>query len=92
MPSLRVVIQDHTRSKKTHVELPDHVPMERLLPALASRMQLPLLQGGNPIIYRLDNRRTGRRLDDEDTLQSADIQPDDILTLLPEVTAGRMGR
>jgi hypothetical protein len=88
MASLRVVIQDHTQSKKTHVELPDDVPMQRLLPALAARMQLPLQQGGNPIIYRLDHRRSGRRLDDEDTLRAADVQSDDLLTLLPEVTAG----
>lgn len=88
MASVRVVIQDHTYSKKTTVELPDEVTMHRLLPALAARMQLPLQQGGNPIVYRLDHRRTGRRLDDEDTLSSADVQPDDMLTLLPEVTAG----
>ncbi len=88
MASMRVAILDHTGSKKTHVELPDNVPMERLLPALASRMQLPLQQGGNPIIYKLDHRRIGRRLDDRDTLRSAGVQPDDVLTLLPEVTAG----
>lgn len=88
MASLRVVIMDHTASKKTHVELPDNVEMRCLLPALASRMQLPLQQSGNPIIYRLDNRRTGQRLDDEATLASAGVQSDDVLTLLPEVTAG----
>jgi hypothetical protein len=88
MASVRVVIQDHTHSKKTTVELPDEVTMHRLLPALAARMQLPLQQAGNPIVYRLDHRRTGRRLDDEDTLRSADVHPDDLLTLLPEVTAG----
>jgi len=88
MASLRVFIQDHTQSKKTLVELPDDIPMQRLLPVLAARMQLPLQQGGNPIIYRLDHRRTGRRLDDEDTLHNAQVKADDLLTLLPEVTAG----
>ena len=88
MASLRISIQDHTRSKKTLVELPDDVPMQRLLPALASRMQLPLLQGGNPIVYRLDHHRSGRRLDDEETLREAGVEADDMLTLLPEVTAG----
>lgn len=88
MASVRVVIEDHTRSKKTHVELPDNVTMQRLLPALASRMQLPLQQNGNPILYRLDHRRSGRRLDDEETLQQAGVQSDDVFTLLPEVTAG----
>ena len=88
MSSVRVVIQDHTLSKKTMVELPDDVTMRRLLPALVTRMQLPLLQGGNPIIYRLDHRRTGRRLDDDDTLRAAGVQADDEFWLLPEITAG----
>lgn len=88
MASVRVVIQDHNHSKKTTVELPDEVTMQRLLPALAARMQLPLQHAGNPIVYRLDHRRTGRRLDDDDTLQSIGVQPDDVFVLLPEVTAG----
>ncbi len=89
MANLRVVIQDHTASKKTLVELPDNVEMQKLLPVLASRMQLPLQQAGNPIIYRLDHRRTGRRLEDEETLQTAGVGADDVLTLLPELTAAK---
>ena len=87
MAPVRVVIQDHTHSKKTTVELPDDVTMQRLLPALAARMGLPAQQGGNPIVYRLDQRSTGRRLDDEETLRTAGVQSDELLTLLPEVTA-----
>ncbi len=88
MASLRVVIQNHTQSKKTTVELPRNIPMSRLLPALATRMQLPLQQDGRSMVYQLDHRRTGRRLDDEDTLESAGVQEDDLLGLLPEVIAG----
>jgi len=88
MSMLRVVIQDHTQSKKTQVEMPNDVPMERLLPVLALRMQLPLEQAGNPIVYHLDHRRTGRRLEYEDSLSSAGVERDDVLVLLPEVTAG----
>lgn len=88
MASVRVVIQDHTRSKKTLVELPDNVTMQKLLPALTDRMQLPAQQNGNPILYRLDHHRSGRRLDDEETLQQAGVVADDVFTLLPEVTAG----
>jgi hypothetical protein len=87
MASVRVTIQDHTRSKKTLVELPEEVPMARLLPVLAARLQLPVRQGANPIVYRLDHHRSGRRLDDEETLRAAGVQPDDMLTLLPEFTA-----
>jgi proteasome lid subunit RPN8/RPN11 len=53
-------------------------------------MQLPLQQNGNPIIYRLDSRRTGVRLDDDETLNAVNVQADDEFTLLPEVTAGGM--
>jgi hypothetical protein len=84
---LRVVIQDHTQSKKTQVEMPADIPMERLLPVLATRMQLPVEQSGNPIVYHLDHRRSGRRLEYEETLESAGVEHDDILVLLPEVTA-----
>lgn len=87
MSRLRVVIQDHTLSKKARVELPDDVSMQRLLPVLAARMQLPAQQG-----YRLDHHRSGRRLDDGETLATAGVQPDDLLTLLPEFTAAAVGR
>jgi hypothetical protein len=88
MASVRIVIQDHNQSKKTMVELPADVTMQRLLPALAARMQLPLQHAGNPIVYHLDHRRTGKRLDDDDTLQAVGVEADDVFVLLPEVTAG----
>lgn len=88
MAQMKVVVRDHTGSKKTPVELPDDVPMQRLIPALVTKMSLPTSQGGQPLTYALDHVRTGKRLRDEDTLQSAGVQPDDILTLLPQITAG----
>lgn len=88
MTSLRVSIVDHTDSTKTTAEMPDDVPMNRLIPALVTKMGLPSQQAGRPIVYRLDYRRTGRRLGDHETLRSAGVQTDDVLTLLPELTAG----
>lgn len=88
MASVKVVMFDPTGSKKTPVELPNNVPMRRLIPALVSKMGLPTSQGGNPITYRIDHRRTGQRLSDDDSLQDAGVQEDDILSLFPEVTAG----
>jgi len=72
----------------TPVELPDDVPMRRLIPALVTKMSLPTLQAGNAIVYKLDHKSSGRRLGDDDTLVSAGVRQDDILTLLPEVTVG----
>jgi hypothetical protein len=85
---LRVAVYDVVGSSKTTVEMPDDIPMEQLLPALASKMDLPLTQAGNPIAYKFDLRRTGQRLDDQDSLRSAGVQVDDALTLVPEIIAG----
>ena len=67
MASTKVIIYDPTGSKKTPVELPDDVPMRRLVPALVTKMGLPTTQGANPITYRLDHRASGRRLGDEES-------------------------
>lgn len=88
MASIKVIIYDPTGSKKTPVELPDDVPMRRLIPALVTKMGLPTNQGANPITYRLDHRTSGKRLSDEESLSQAGIGEDDILSLFPEVTAG----
>jgi len=88
MASIKVIIYDPTGSKKTPVELPNDVPMNRLIPALVTKMGLPTNQGANPITYRLDHRASGKRLADSDSLADADVTEDDILSLFPEVTAG----
>ncbi len=88
MGSIKVIIYDPTGSKKTPVELPDDVPMRRLIPALVSKMGLPTTQGANPITYRLDHRESGKRLGEGDSLNSAGVKEEDILSLFPEVAAG----
>jgi hypothetical protein len=89
MAQIRVAILDPTGGRKTLVELPDDVPMERLVPALVERMELITQQGNRPISYRLDHPESGLRLADEDTLADAGIGNGSILSLFPEVTAGR---
>jgi len=88
MSQLKVVILDVTGAKQTPVELPDDVEMRKLIPALVTKMGLPTTQGGEPIKYALDHRRTGKQLRSEDTMASAGVQPDDELRLLPTITAG----
>jgi hypothetical protein len=88
MASIKVIIYDPTGSKKTPVELPNDVPMRRLIPALVSKMGLPTQQGANPITYRLDHRESGKRLGETESLTDAGVKEDDILSLFPEVSAG----
>lgn len=88
MARVRVALLDHLRGTKTQVEVPNDVPMNRLIPALVSKLGLPTDQEGQPVTYRLDNRETGQRIGDEETLAEASVQDQTVLTLLPEVTAG----
>jgi hypothetical protein len=88
MARVRVALLDHLRGTKTQVEIPDDVPMNRLVPALVRRLGLPTEQNGQPVTYRLDNRESGERIGDEQTLAEAGVQEQAVLTLLPEVTAG----
>jgi hypothetical protein len=88
MASTKVIIYDPTGSKKTPVELPNDVPMRRLIPALVSKMGLPTSQGANPITYRLDDRQSGKRIGEDESLRDAGVSEDAILSLFPEVTAG----
>ena len=88
MASIKVIIYDPTGSKKTPVELPNDVPMRRLIPALVSKMGLPTQQGANPITYRLDHRESGKRLGENESLTEAGVKEEDILSLFPEVSAG----
>ena len=88
MARVQVALMDHLRGTKTQVEIPDDVPMNRLIPALIRRLGLPTDQDGQPVTYRLDNRETGERVGDDQTLAQAGVKDQTVLTLLPEVTAG----
>ncbi|HUW13028.1 MAG TPA: polymorphic toxin-type HINT domain-containing protein [Anaerolineae bacterium] len=88
MGQLSVVIQDHMGAKQTPVQLRDDVPARQLVSHLVSEMGLSTMQADRPIHYRLEHKRTGKRLRDQDTLQSAHVQEDDVLVLIPVVTAG----
>jgi hypothetical protein len=88
MARVRVALVDQLRGTKTQVEVPDNVPMNRLIPALVGRLGLPTDQDGQPVTYRLDNRDTGERIGDTQTLSEANVQEGTILALFPEVTAG----
>ena len=83
MARLRIALIDHLRGSATQVEVPDDVPMNRLIPALLRRLGLPTEQNGQPVTYWLDNRQTEERIGDEQTLAEAGVQDQEVLTLSP---------
>jgi len=85
MAQLRVNIHDVTRAKTVPVELPDDIPVRKLLPALVSKMGLPTTQDDKPIEYALVHRPRGKSsklLDDRDTMISAGVEKDDELAIV----------
>lgn len=89
MAQIRISILDQIGGRKIVVEAPNDVPINQLIPALVTNMNLPLQQGGNPISYRLDDPDTEARISYEATLEEAGVKAGAILSLTPEVTAGR---
>jgi hypothetical protein len=67
--------------------------MERMVPALANRLGLPAVdRSGQSVEYRLARPRgaegSQEHLNADETLQSADVQDDDVLRLFADMRAG----
>jgi len=95
MGQIKVIIQGVTGAQ-TPAELPDDVPIKKLIPALLTKLNwpksLPLYlweldstSPDIPIRYVLDHRQSGQRLQDEDTLTRVGVNTGDTLVLLPSV-------
>lgn len=85
MAAIRLVIVDPTGSKRTDVEVPDDVPMRRLMPALVTKMSLPTSdEDGNIIRYKLHRNKTGIGLCDNDTITGSGAEADELFTLVPK--------
>jgi len=75
MAKLRVTIIDEVRNRRLKVDLPDDAAMEKLLPALAKKLDLPSAD------YRLTHEVTGRALGSDQTLASFGMREGDALRL-----------
>lgn len=85
--SVRVRISDTIGDQVWTAEVPSDVPMRRLLPALLTRLNKPVIsRNGEPIQYRLffQEKEVGK----DETLEFAGVGQDSTLTLVPEAQAG----
>ncbi|MCP4690631.1 MAG: hypothetical protein GY859_21440 [Desulfobacterales bacterium] len=93
MGDIRIQVTDISGSRRREVEAPDDVTIDRIIALIVERMKLPLNSpDGQIMIYKLQHRRTGRQLLDNQTFSKADVRAGDELRLQPEITAGRVGR
>ncbi|MEM6560811.1 MAG: EsaB/YukD family protein, partial [Planctomycetota bacterium] len=82
-----VEIWDATGNKRQEAQLPADEPLERILAVLIDRMKFPRTgPDGNLLSYKVHHRRSGKQLAEDATLQGADVQPGDVLRLVPEIT------
>lgn len=90
MTSIRVAIIDQTGGTKTVVEAPDDVPMRELIPALVESLRMPkATEDGNPITYKLKRLTTDGYIDQQETLASAGVQSNEVVSLTYEIMTGK---
>lgn len=86
---MQVKILDVSGSRSRAADVPEDVPIHRLIVVLVERMGLPLNSpDGQLMSYKLHFRRTGRQLLDDESLARAGVQEGDELRLQPEIIAG----
>ena len=90
MGDLEIEIWDATGNKRVQAQVPDDVPIERVLVVLVERLHLPRHSvDGQLISYKLHNRRLGVQLLNEKSLAEQDVHNGDVIRIQPEITAGR---
>ncbi len=91
MADMDIVVKDVTGNKQETVQLPDNVPVNRIIVLLVDRLKYPRFDatGGQTLIYKLRHLATNTQLQDQRTLKEAGVKPDDVLQLLIDVIAGK---
>jgi hypothetical protein len=89
MGAIVVDIMDETGNRREPVELPDDVPVGRIVVKLVEKLDLPSRDatGNRLLIYKLHHSGAGQ-LRDEDTLAGAGVRHRDLLRLYGEMIAG----
>lgn len=82
-------VWDATGNKRVTAEVPDDVPVERVLIVLADRLKLPKHSpDGQLMSYKLHHRRLGVQLRDDQSFAAQGVVNQDVVRIQPEITAG----
>jgi hypothetical protein len=86
---INLEVWDATGNKRLKVQVPDDVPVERILMVLADKLHLPrYAPDGQLMSYKFHHRRLGVQLLDDQTLTQQSVLEDDVVRIQPEITAG----
>ena len=90
MNNLKLEVWDVTGNKRVMVEVPDDIPVERVLVVLVDKLRLPKHSPtGEFMSYKFHHRRLGVQLLDDKTLAGQQVEDGDVLRIQPEITAGK---
>jgi uncharacterized ubiquitin-like protein YukD len=88
MANVSVTLEDMA-GKQFKAQLPDDVPVSRLLPQLITKLNLsPTNSSGRRLSYRLIHIESAEQLRDSDTLAQAGVEDGHHLRLLADLVAG----
>jgi uncharacterized ubiquitin-like protein YukD len=89
MATINLQVWDATGNKRQQVELPDDMPVERILILLTEKMNLPARHpDGRLLVYKFHHQTAGQ-LRDTQSLRAAGVKDGDVLRLYHEMIAGR---
>lgn len=90
MPYINIEVWDTTGNKKQVVEVPDDVPINRIIVLLIEKLKYPKFDatGGQLLSYKLHHQSTRKQLIDTNTLLQSNVIDGDILRLVAEIVAG----
>lgn len=90
MAFIDLEVRDFTGNKKEMVEVPDDIPVNRVIVLLVERLRFPRHDAtmGELLPYKLIHRATGKLLLDDQTLKQAGVKHGDIVCLMVEMVAG----
>ena len=85
--AISVMLEDHTGNVRQEAKLSETAEVARLLRAIISRLKMPVTDSaGRPITYYLAHN--DRRLNENETLASAEVHAGDTISIVPQFTAG----
>lgn len=86
---LKIEVWDVTGNKRVILEVPEDVPVERVIVVLVEKLLLPKYSPqGEFMSYKFHHRRLGVQLFDDQTLAQQQVTDGDVLRIQPEITAG----
>jgi hypothetical protein len=84
--AIQVTIEDHTGNIRHQAKLSETAAVEQLIRAIITALKMPVTDStGRPITYYLAHN--GRRLQESDTLTSAEVRSNDTISIVPIINS-----